>query len=887
MDPERWTRVKAIFHDALARDPADRSAYLADACGSDVEMRAELDRLLEAQREADTFLEWSPVAAVAGLDAQPTHATTHGSALAPGHRLGPYMIQALLGVGGMGEVHRGVDTRLGRDVALKVISPKWRPDAASARRFQTEARAASALNHPAIVTIYDVGETDGVAWIAMEWIEGRTLRYAIADGPFTARQAWSIGRQIADGLAVAHAKGIVHRDLKPENVMLTPDGRVKILDFGLARRSVVELPDEVSAPTVAAAGSSPTFSGAILGTVGYMSPEQASGRAVDFRSDQFSIGLLLYELLAGRRAFTRPSAVETLSAIIREEPVPISTIRQDTSDAFRQVIERCLAKRPDDRFDSTRDLAVVLESLDPEVHEDSVGITHAVSESRPVRRRAASFVARHLRPTVVLLLTVVLALVLAAIAWNQLPTTGGPIDSVAVLPFENSANDPDTEFLGDGITESLIEHLSRVPSLRVMAHGTVSRFKGLSDPQQAGQTLAVGAVVTGRVSRRGDQVVISAELIDSATGERLWGASYDKPFADLFQIQDSIVTSIADGLRLRLSGQEKRRLGGYGTENLEAYELFLKGRFLLVSDTEEDDLAARGLFEQAAQKDSRFVEAYIGIAATYARSAGLGYAPPQQALAHAADAVRQALAIDPGNVTARAAAVTNRFQRTWDWAAAERDYSPLKDDPAVFLSNQYHPIAVFFVAAGKPDDAVALIERALTVDPGNVESRVMLGSFLVQAGRLDEALKVYDAISRAEPGDSRPLLGAADVYIRRGDAVRAIESRRKAYQVAGDEDGVRAFAGATTEQDYQQADLALVRIQLQQLEELARERYVSPLDLARLHAQLGNREQAFAGLDQAMTERPIGLILLKVDQAWDSIRADPRFAAIVRRVGIP
>ena len=887
MDPERWTRVKAIFHDALARDPADRPAYLAEACGGDEDLRAELERLLEAQREAETFLEWSPAAAMAGLDTQPTtHVTAHGSTLAPGHRLGPYMIQALLGVGGMGEVHRGVDTRLGRHVALKVISPQWRPDAASAKRFQTEARAASALNHPAIVTIYDVGETEGVPWIAMEWIEGRTLRYAIADGPFSPLEAWSIGRQIADGLAVAHAKGIVHRDLKPENVMLTTDGRVKILDFGLARHGVIDLPNE-AAPTVAA-GSSPTFSGAILGTVGYMSPEQASGRTVDFRSDQFSIGLLLYELLAGRRAFSRPSAVETLSAIIREDPVPISTIRHDTSDAFRRVIERCLAKRPDDRFASTRDLAAALESLHPEAPHDSVRIHEAVAEPGSNRLHTASLVTRHLRRNLMLLGTLVLALLLAAIVWNRFATTGsGPITSVAVLPFENSAADPDTEFLGDGITESLIEHLSRAPSLRVMAHGTVSRFKGLADPQQAGRTLAVGAVVTGKVSRRGNQVVISAELIDSATGERLWGASYDKPFTDLFEIQDSIVASIADGLRLRLSGQERQRLGGYGTESLEAYELFLKGRFLMVSDTEEDDLAARRLFEQAVQKDPRFVEAYIGIAGTYARAAGVGYAPPQEALTQAGEAVRQALAIDPTNVTARAAAVSNRFQRTWDWAETDRDYRALKDDPGVFLGNQYHPLAVFFVASGKPDDAVALIERALTLDPGNVESRVMLGSFLVQAGRLDEALNVYDAISRAEPGDSRPLLGAADVYIRRGDAPRAIESRRKAYELAGDDDGVRAFEGAKTEEDYHRADLALVRIQLKQLEELARQRYISPLDLARLHAQLGNREQAFAALEQAMAERPIGLILLKVDQAWDPIRSDPRFAAIVRRVGIP
>lgn len=887
MTPEQWDRVKAIFHEALEREAADRAVYVAEMCGGDAEVRAELDRLLAAQSDANSFLEWSPVAAVTAAHEQSDPRASSGSTFASGHRLGPYTVETLLGVGGMGEVYRGVDARLDRHVALKVISQKWLPDQSSARRFQTEARAASALNHPAIVTIYDVGQTDGVAWIAMEWIEGRTLRDAIADRPFSIHEACSIGKQIADGLAVAHAKGIVHRDLKPENVMLTADGRVKILDFGLAWRSVVGLPEGAS--TVATApgpGPRATFSGAILGTVGYMSPEQASGRTVDFRSDQFSIGLLLYELLAGRRAFDRPSAVETLSAIIREDPVPISTIRQDVSDGFQQVIDRCLAKQPEDRFASTRDLVTALGSFTPESLGADARIGRGATQSAPHRLRWI-WSAQHRVRNVVFVSALLALLLLGAMTWNRLATTSRPLDSIAVLPFENAADDRDIEFLGEGLTDSLIDHLARVPSLKVMAHGTVSRFKGVADPQSAGRTLGVGAVVTGKVSRRGEQVVITAEMIDSATGQRLWGATYDRPFTDLFRIQDSIVSSIADGLRLQLSGQEKQRLGGYGTENLEAYELYLKGRLLMVSDTEEDDLAARELFLQAVEKDPRFVEAQIGIAGTYMRSAGAGYAPPREALAHAAEVIRKALAIDPSSVVVRAAAVSNEFQTTWDWATAERDFRALSQDPGVLRGNQYHPIALFFVAAGKPDLGIAIIERALTVDPGNVESRVMLGSFLVQAGRLDDALQVYDAIGRVEPRDPRPLFGVADVYIRRGDAARAIASRRKAYELAGDDDGVRAFAGASTEKDYERADIAVARIRLRELEELARERYVSPLDLARLYAQVGQREKAFAALEMAMADRPMGLALLKVDQAWDSIRSDPRFAAIVRRVGIP
>ena len=361
----------------------------------------------------------------------------------------------------MGEVYRGVDTRLGRAVALKVISQRLVGDEASRRRFETEARAASALNHPAIVTIYDIGESDGTSWIAMELVEGRTLREAIAHGPLSIRQAWSIARQLAEGLAAAHAKGIVHRDLKPENVMVTDEGGVKILDFGVARQVVAPIRRGASLATVTDVG---TIAGTILGTVGYMSPEQATGRTVDFRSDQFSFGAVIYELLAGQRAFQRPTAVETLSAILRDEPPPLASIRADVSDAFQRVIDRCLEKHPAQRFESTRELAAALEALTPES-------SAAVAPSGTVARRCAG--RRPARRALSTLRLAVLAAVALAVAsgaflWNRRDGTGPPaLDSVAVLPFENSAQDPDIEYIADGLTDGLIDHLARAKSLKV------------------------------------------------------------------------------------------------------------------------------------------------------------------------------------------------------------------------------------------------------------------------------------------------------------------------------------------------------------------------------------------------------------------------------------
>lgn len=804
--------------------------------------------------------------------------------LAPGERIGPYEIQALLGAGGMGEVYRGRDTRLGRDVALKRIAPKLADDPAYRHRFEIEARAASALNHPSIVTIYDIGETDGRSWIAMEWVEGRTLRQALEDGALPIGDAWSVARQVADGLAAAHAKGIVHRDLKPENIMVGVDGRARILDFGLARLSVVDplLGVQSEVETVAAPMRS-TFAGSILGTVGYMSPEQAAGRAVDFRSDQFAFGLLTYEMLSGRQAFQRPTVIETLSAIINEEPRSLASVRSDVPDAFAQVISRCLSKQPKDRFGSSRDLVAALASCDPRAGTSGSGVLlptgyDVLVHGRPLakRRRAIAAAAAAL---------VVLA---TAAVWQQVGSQRGQaaIDSMAVLPFE-SASGPAEEYLGDGISDALIGQMSRVAGLRVMARGTVLHYRGTKDPQAVGRQLRVGAVVTGSVARRGDRLSVSAELIAVSSGQRLWGDTFEAPIADLLRVQDAIVTNISEGLRLRLSGDARRGLAQHATEDPVAYELLLKGRHLMANDTEEDDIAARELFRQALQRDPRFVEARLDVVTTYIRSAGNLYAPPTDAWGRAAEELKAVLAIDPGNVRARANRAVRYFMFDWDWAKAEEEFAGISDDPRLYYSNGYHPVAIYFWVRGRTDEALAVMERGLVVDPENFESRIMRADLLAQAGRLDEAVAQYSALESAAPDDNRPMYGLADVMKRRGRIQDAIAALRKAYELSNEPAGLDALATARSEADYNAAEVAVARARITELESQASSRYISPLDLARLHAQVGDRERAFANLALAVAERSPGLVHLKVDRAWDRIRADQRFAAVVRQVGIP
>ena len=857
MSTDRWNRLSDWHNAWLKGDSAERQRLRDELTSKSPDLAAEADALAAASLSMTGFLETPAFVLTAARLA------SDEAAMKPGTLVGPYQITTLIARGGVGIVYRATDTRLDRPVALKTLASLGVPDELRVERFLREARITASLDHPNIVKVFDVGTHDGQPFMVVELLQGETLRERLDRGPVAESDVRRIGIEIARGLVAAHAAGLVHRDLKPENVFLTRAGVTKILDFGIAKLAPEAVPRTSSASTL---------TGILLGTAGYLAPEQIQGRQVDGRADLFALGSILFEMLTGQRAFACENTVDTLHAIVHAAPPDLLRDRTDISASMETIVSRLLRKAPEDRFQTAADLIWALEQHS--THPERLVAPIEPAKAGPLLRvRARTWIA------------VLAAVVLAAGAaggflWNRWSRPA--INSVAVLPFDNTAEDPEIDYIGDGLTDGLINHLSRAESLTVKARATVMRFKGERDPQKAARALGVGAVVTGALSRRGTQIVISAELIHGATGERLWGQTFDRPMADLMRVQDSIVLAIAEGLRLRLSGAEKARLGGFGTNNPEAYELFLKGRFLLQNDTEEDDLEAQELFIQATERDPNFLDAHLAVVSTYARS--LGYAPPRGAAVHAHAALAKAAAIDPNNVAVRVARAHLQFTATHDWAAAEREYRAVMHEPALFRTVQYHPISVFFVAIGRPDEAVELVERALVVDPGNLESRVMLGNFLLQAGRLDDARRVYAAISAEVPEDPRPLFGTADVYKRRGDFPRAAETRRKAHALAGDEDAARAFAGATTEAGYTKAEVTVARAELRQLEEL----YIPPLDIARLHAQIGNRQQALAGLEQALKEGGhAGLMLLKVDHAWDSVRADPRFAAVVRRLRIP
>src|SRR6266540_2972208 len=449
--------------------------------------------------------------------------------LASGSRLGPYEVLSPIGAGGMGEVYRARDPRLGREVAIKVLPASLSQDVDRLRRFEQEARAAGALNHPNITAVYDIGSAEGSPYIVTELLEGETLRGRLGVGALSPRKATDYAVQLAKGLAAAHEKGIVHRDLKPENLFVTRDGRIKILDFGLAKLKQPEERAGKSDLLTATAGTEP---GVVMGTMGYMSPEQVRGRSADARSDIFSFGAILYEMLSGKRAFRGDSAADTMSAILKEDPPDLSVTNQNISPGLERIVRHCLEKNPEQRFHSAHDLAFDLETL-----SDIPGLAQA-------GRAAPAAGSRRARWTPIIGGAVAAALALAAlILWPR--GRARSIDSIAVLPFVNASRDPNSEYLSDGITESIINSLSRLSQLRVAARSTVFRYKGRDeDPQKVGRELNVRAVVSGKVVQRSDTLVIQADLVDSANGSQLWGDHYDRKLSDILSVQEEIAKEI-------------------------------------------------------------------------------------------------------------------------------------------------------------------------------------------------------------------------------------------------------------------------------------------------------------------------------------------------------
>jgi serine/threonine-protein kinase len=766
---------------------------------------------------------------------------------APGTRFGHYELMARLGAGGMAEVYRARDLTLGRQVAIKVLPANVLVNRNQEARFRQEATTVSSINHPNIVTIFEIGTIDEVLYIAMELVEGKTLRQLLIGGALPIATVLDVGAQVADGLAKAHAAQIVHRDLKPENIMVTDDGLVKILDFGVAKvgDSTPNIDDLATGSFFA------TRPGMVVGTAAYMSCEQARGHAVDFRSDQFVLGLVLYELATGRHPFRRASAVQTMSAIIDATHDPLLSAAPSAPPQLAWIVDRCLSKNPEHRYGSTRDLARDLQHL-AGYHSGSGTVPIVLAPPKPKPRAA----------------------------------TRRAIDSIAVLPFVNASRDADTDYLTEGITESIINSLSQVPKLKVIARSTMFRYRDRADDAQAvAAELQVRGVVTGRVQIRGDQLLVSAELVDAARGSQVWGGQYNCKFADVFSIPQEVATELTSALRVRLTGAQRKRIGQPQSQSGEAYQLYLRGRFAWNKRTPDEIKRGMDYFERATHADPTFALAYAGLADCYCVLGAGEFAmfPPRQMMPKAKAAATRALELDDTRAETHAAVGSVSFWYDWDWAAAEREFvRAIELNPGYSVAHGWY--AEFLSAMGRFDQAIAEARRAADLDPLSIATMWTLARVMNLSGDQLGAIAEMKRSLEIEPASIRPYFIMGWAYYKIGQVEEAYEALKATIAIGGDNPFKKGFLGHIYAVSGRVDD---ARQLLNELLELAKTRFVSAFYIAMVYSGLGELDSAFEYMDRAFEERSSYLAYAGVTPFLDGLKGDPRFNLLLQRLGLP
>ncbi len=814
------------------------------------------------------------------------------SGMEPEQMLGKYKVIQPLGSGGMGEVYLAYDERLKRKVALKILPADLINDRERMHRFEQEARAASALNHPNIITIHEINSAGDTHFIATEFIDGMTLRQKWQTPPGV-HQVLDIAIQVAAALDTAHGKGIIHRDIKPDNIMVREDGLVKVLDFGLAKLTEEkgDGPFDTQSPTRVLLKTSP---GVVMGTISYMSPEQARGTSVDARTDIFSLGTLLYEMLAGKLPFAGETASDVMAAILKTDPAPFHD--QEVPMELERIVGKALAKDREERYQTAKDLLIDLRQLKKQLEvqseiERTASLTRAqsgksgqVPDNRPTP--SAPHATEGIRKHKTGLVVAASALLISAIALSAWYLTGRPtsaaLNSIAVLPFVNASGDPDVEYLSDGITESLISSLSQLPELKVKARTSVFRYKGQDIfPQQIARELNVQAIVIGRVVQRGNDLTLHVELVDAATENILWKTDYNRQMTNLISLQNEIARDVSDKLRVRLTGTEEKRLARNYTANTEAYQLYLKGRYHVSKLTPPETQIGISYFQQAIQIDPLYALAYIGLSDGYRSLALAGEMVPTEFLPKAKAAAEKALEIDDALAEAHTALGVAMFWYDWDWQGAENQYkralelNPNSSDGHLFYAH-------LLSNTGRHDEALTEIQRARELDPLSPFVSSVEGQFLLHAGRIDEALARLQQTFELAPDFWLPHGFAASAYVEKGMYSEAIASARRATELSARQTLAKSITG------YALAKLGKrdeARAVLEELLQLSKERFVPPYHLALVYNGLGEHDETFAWLEKGYQQRDPKMAFLLVDPRWKNLRADARFQDLLRRVG--
>jgi serine/threonine-protein kinase len=792
-----------------------------------------------------------------------------------GSTISHYRITAKLGEGGMGEVYLAEDTRLERKVALKVLPSEVAADPERLRRFEQEARSASALSHPNIITIHDIGEHGPMPYIAMEFIEGKTLREIVSEGPLPAKKLLHLAPQIAEGLAKAHSAGIVHRDVKPENVMVTNDGYAKILDFGLAKLRPRPCDTDSDAATA-------TMEGTVLGTVGYMSPEQAKGQPVDFRSDQFSLGSMLYEMATARRPFQRDTIPQTLSAIIEDDPEPIAGLNPKAPAPLRWIVERCLAKEANERYASTSDLAKELMNLRDH-------ITEVPSEGAAFATRPSRFLTTKRIISLVGLLTAVLVLAVGLdVGGLRDRLLGVPgerqIESLAVLPLENLSGHPEQEYFADGMTEALIADLAQIGALRVISRTSVMRFKNTDKPlPQIARELNVDGIVEGSVLRAGERVRITAQLIHASTDRHIWAKSYERDLENILSLQKEVARAVATEIRVHVTEPERDRLLEGGRLDPEAYEAYLKGRWFWNRWTEEALWKGIEYFNRAIELDADCAPAHAGLADSYVALSFYSQADPREIMPKAKAAAVRALELDDTLAEAHASLGFVMTNYDFDWEGAEAEHKrAIELNPG---STTAHMMYMWYlVGMTRFDEALSQIRKAHETSPLDVYVNRAVGDALLYAGRYDEAIVALQRAIEMDPNFSYAHLNLGRAYLQKARDEEALaEFQNELSLSTGLDPLIRTWMGMAYAALGRKTEVHRI---LNDLTQRTEREYIPPSLLASLHFALGQDGEGFAWLDAAYQGRDGWLATIKADPRYDRVRQDPRFEAFLKKMGL-
>jgi eukaryotic-like serine/threonine-protein kinase len=911
MQAERWQRIDYLFHAALEHKPDRRVAFLTRECENDESLLSEVEALLASHEAPPTSIEMlvSDVAADLLADAR----------LEPGTLVGHYKIIALLGKGGMGQVFLAEDTRLHRRIALKLLPAHFTVNPDRVRRFEREARAASALNHPNIVTVYEIGEFDATDFIATEFVDGKTMRQLIDERRLTLGETLNLVIQVATGLAAAHTTGIIHRDIKPENLMVRADGYVKILDFGLAKLTEQQV-SEIETETPTLLQSNP---GLVMGTVQYMSPEQTRGRKVDARTDIWSLGIVLYELVSGQVPFTGETPSHVMVSVMEDELRPLADCATVPAELDR-IVTKSLRKNKKERYETARELAHDLKSLNQELQvEGRLKRSLEVVPSRKERTTGAQAsslatafatktaalqsattgvtpptssaeylvgeIKRHQRSVVIIAATVVIAIAVTAYFYlgrNHLPIPAGDaIDSIAVLPFVNEGGDSSTQYLCEGITDSIINSLWGLPSLRVVPFNSVISYKGKqTDPQSAAKALNVRAVLVGRLRQEGDNLIVSTELVDARDNRLLWAEKYNRKLADILVVQTAIAQEISQNLRLRLSPQDQKQLAKRYTENTEAYRLYILGSYSSRGAPGKEKLAESiKYFEQAIKLDPRYALAYAGLANTYKELGLRGFLTPKEAWQRVQEAALKALELDDTLAEAHLALSVAKVGRDWEGAGKEAKRALELDPNSAAVNRGY---AIYLAYSGRSDEALEYAKRAEDLDSRDSSSlrppaSLPLVYFL--ARKYDLAIEGYRKALENNPNNAQFHFFLGEAYVAKGNYQDGVPELQKAVALDNvperwDRHPVLAFAYAVSGQRDEAVKI------LNEQKRLAKQRYISPYNFAIIYTGLGDKDGAFAALNRAVDEEVYVASQVPARPMFDSLRSDPRYKELLRRM---